>query len=163
MSPLWMVRPSCASSLRHPECTKSGPKHQPPFVRVALFFATDDTTSSILPINSSFAPSHCEVPGGRPVSYLSFHTRVGYNSRFIGLSDDDYEELSGVLCPNFSRRTLILSPWLHRLVPPRPAGRRSTLLSRARAGGFGTICRLNQGSSIQAECMSFLPSPPFLL
>ncbi len=38
-----------------------------------------------------------EVPlGARPVSYLTFNTRVGHNSRFIGLSDDDYEELGGV-------------------------------------------------------------------
>ncbi|KAH8982284.1 TrkH-domain-containing protein, partial [Lactarius akahatsu] len=35
-------------------------------------------------------------PGARPVSYLSFKARVGHNSRFIGLSDDDYEELGGV-------------------------------------------------------------------
>jgi hypothetical protein len=35
-------------------------------------------------------------PGARPVPYLSFHARVGHNSRFIGLSDDDYEELGGV-------------------------------------------------------------------
>jgi hypothetical protein len=38
-----------------------------------------------------------EVPlGARPVSYLSFYARVGHNSRFIGLSDDDREELGGV-------------------------------------------------------------------
>ncbi|KAH9030360.1 TrkH-domain-containing protein [Lactarius pseudohatsudake] len=35
-------------------------------------------------------------PSARPVSYLSFKARVGHNSRFIGLSDDDYEELGGV-------------------------------------------------------------------
>ena len=35
-------------------------------------------------------------PGARTVSYLSFHARVGHNSRFIGLSDDDHEELGGV-------------------------------------------------------------------
>ncbi|KAH9060174.1 TrkH-domain-containing protein [Lactarius vividus] len=35
-------------------------------------------------------------PGARPVSYLSFKARVGHNSRFIGLLDDDYEELGGV-------------------------------------------------------------------
>ncbi|KAI9442969.1 TrkH-domain-containing protein [Lactarius indigo] len=35
-------------------------------------------------------------PGARPVSYLSFKARVGHNSRFLGLSDDDYEELGGV-------------------------------------------------------------------
>ncbi len=27
---------------------------------------------------------------------LRFNARVGHNSRFIGLSDDDYEELDGV-------------------------------------------------------------------
>lgn len=44
-----------------------------------------------------FVSDQGEVPpGARPVSYLSFHARVGYNSRFIGLSDDDYEELGGV-------------------------------------------------------------------
>ena len=35
-------------------------------------------------------------PGARQVSYLSFNARVGHNSRFIGLSDDDHEELGGV-------------------------------------------------------------------
>ena len=35
-------------------------------------------------------------PGARPVPYLRFNARVGYNSRFIGLSDDDYQELGGV-------------------------------------------------------------------
>jgi hypothetical protein len=44
-----------------------------------------------------FVPDQGEVPpGARPVSYLRFHARVGHNSRFIGLSDDDYEELGGV-------------------------------------------------------------------
>jgi hypothetical protein len=38
-----------------------------------------------------------EVPtGARPVPYLRFPARVGHNSRFIGLSDDDYQELGGV-------------------------------------------------------------------
>lgn len=42
-------------------------------------------------------PDRGEIPpGARPVSYLNFNTRVGHNSRFIGLSDDDYEELGGV-------------------------------------------------------------------
>ena len=35
-------------------------------------------------------------PGARPVSYLSFNARVGHNSRFIGLSEGDHEELGGV-------------------------------------------------------------------
>jgi len=35
-------------------------------------------------------------PGARPVPYLRFNARVGYNSRFIGLLDDDYQELGGV-------------------------------------------------------------------
>ncbi|KAH9983705.1 cation transport protein-domain-containing protein [Russula compacta] len=35
-------------------------------------------------------------PGARPVSYLTFRARVGHNSRFIGLSNDDYEELGGM-------------------------------------------------------------------
>ncbi|KAI0299527.1 cation transport protein-domain-containing protein [Russula brevipes] len=35
-------------------------------------------------------------PGAHPVSYIRFRARVGHNSRFIGLSDDDYEELGGV-------------------------------------------------------------------
>jgi hypothetical protein len=35
-------------------------------------------------------------PGAHPVSYIRFRARVGHNSRFIGLSDDDYDELGGV-------------------------------------------------------------------
>lgn len=35
-------------------------------------------------------------PGARPVSYLRFNARVTHNSRFIGLSEDDYGELGGV-------------------------------------------------------------------
>lgn len=45
-------------------------------------------------------------PGARPVSYLSFNARVGHNSRFIGLSEDDYEELGGV-----EYRALIVLLW----------------------------------------------------
>ncbi|KAI0250399.1 cation transport protein-domain-containing protein [Lactifluus subvellereus] len=45
-------------------------------------------------------------PGARPVSYLSFNARVGHNSRFIGLSQDDYEELGGV-----EYRALIVLLW----------------------------------------------------
>lgn len=55
-----------------------------------------------------FVPDQDEVPpGARPVSYLSFHARVGHNSRFIGLSDDDYKELGGV-----EYRALTLSLWI---------------------------------------------------
>jgi hypothetical protein len=44
-----------------------------------------------------FVSDQGEVPpGARPVSYLSFYARVGHNSRFIGLSDEDHEELGGV-------------------------------------------------------------------
>ena len=44
-----------------------------------------------------FVPDQGEVPpGARPVSYLSFNARVGHNSRFIGLSEGDHEELGGV-------------------------------------------------------------------
>jgi len=43
------------------------------------------------------APDQGEIPqGARPVPYLRFRARVGHNSRFIGLSDDNYEELGGV-------------------------------------------------------------------
>lgn len=44
-----------------------------------------------------FVSDRGEVPpGARPVSYLRFNARVAHNSRFIGLSDDDYDELGGV-------------------------------------------------------------------
>ena len=44
-----------------------------------------------------FVSDQGEVPpGARPVPYLRFHARVDRNSHFIGLSDDDYEELGGV-------------------------------------------------------------------
>lgn len=33
--------------------------------------------------------------GAHPVSYLPFRARIGHNSRFIGLSNDNYEELGG--------------------------------------------------------------------
>ena len=43
------------------------------------------------------APEQGEIPqGARPVPYFRFHARVEHNSRFIGLSDDNYEELGGV-------------------------------------------------------------------
>lgn len=43
------------------------------------------------------APDQGEIPqGARPVPYFRVATRVGHNSRFIGLSDDNYEELGGV-------------------------------------------------------------------
>jgi len=43
------------------------------------------------------APDRGKIPqGARPVPYLRFRARVGHNSRFIGLSDDNYEELGGV-------------------------------------------------------------------
>ena len=45
----------------------------------------------------SLAPEQGEIPqGARPVPYFRFPARVGHNSRFIGLSDDNYEELGGV-------------------------------------------------------------------
>jgi hypothetical protein len=44
-----------------------------------------------------FVSDQGEVPlGAHSVSYLRFHVRVGHNSRFIGLSDKDVEELGGV-------------------------------------------------------------------
>jgi len=36
------------------------------------------------------------LPGACPVPYLHFRARFGHNSCFIGLSDDDYEELGGI-------------------------------------------------------------------
>ena len=49
-------------------------------------------TSTVL-----FVSDRGEVPlGARPVPYLRFNARVGHNLRFIGLSDDDYQELGGV-------------------------------------------------------------------
>ena len=43
------------------------------------------------------APDQGGIPqGARLVPYLRFRARVGHNSRFIGLSDDNYEELGGV-------------------------------------------------------------------
>jgi hypothetical protein len=50
-----------------------------------------------MPRATLFVSDQGEVPpGARPASYLSFNARVGHNSRFIGLSEDDYEELGGV-------------------------------------------------------------------
>jgi hypothetical protein len=44
-----------------------------------------------------FVPDQGEIPpGAHPVSYLTFPARVGHNSRFIGLSDDDHKELGGL-------------------------------------------------------------------
>ena len=43
------------------------------------------------------APDQGKIPqGARAVPYFRVPTRVGHNSRFIGLSDDNYEELGGV-------------------------------------------------------------------
>jgi len=43
------------------------------------------------------APDQGKIPqGARAVPYLRVPMRVGHNSRFIRLSDDDYEELGGV-------------------------------------------------------------------
>jgi hypothetical protein len=59
-------------------------------------------------------PDQGEVPpGARPVSYLRFYARVGHNSRFIGLSDDDYEELGGV-----EYRALTVLLWIVSGVSP---------------------------------------------
>jgi hypothetical protein len=59
--------------------------------------------------------------GARPVSYLRFHVRVGHNSRFIGLSDNDLEELGSM-----EYRALTALLWIvpgvsifHRLPPPQ--------------------------------------------
>ncbi|KAI0265615.1 cation transport protein-domain-containing protein [Gloeopeniophorella convolvens] len=55
-----------------------------------------------------YVPNQGEVPSGaRAVPYLKFDARVGHNSRFIGLSDDDYEELGGL-----EYRALVVLLWI---------------------------------------------------
>ncbi|KAI0049422.1 TrkH-domain-containing protein [Auriscalpium vulgare] len=52
-------------------------------------------TMSIAP--TFLVPGHGDVPpGAKPVSYLTFDVKVAHNSRFVGLSDEDHEELGGV-------------------------------------------------------------------
>ncbi|TFY66085.1 hypothetical protein EVG20_g5004 [Dentipellis fragilis] len=50
-----------------------------------------------MPAASTLVSDRGHVPdGARPVSYFSFPVRVGRNSHFRGLSEDDYDELGGV-------------------------------------------------------------------
>ncbi|KAA1472124.1 TrkH-domain-containing protein [Dentipellis sp. KUC8613] len=50
-----------------------------------------------MPATSTLVSDRGHIPdGARPVSYFSFPVRVGRNSHFRGLSEDDYDELGGV-------------------------------------------------------------------
>ena len=89
------------------------------------------------------APDRGIIPqGARPVPYLHFRARVGHNSRFIGLSDDNYKELGGV-----EYRALTALLWIVSgvntvplLSPYQKNGRLRTLFLVLYRHAIDTIC-----------------------